>query len=82
MKEIHAYLNEDGTYRIEGITMICDTENKFEAQVMINRARISIIPMADAEKKYMSFVVPKVIEGIAKVEAEAPDIEEAQEVDE
>ena len=82
MKEIHAYLNEDGTYRIEGITMIHDTENKFEAQVMINRARISIIPMADAEKKCMSFVVPKVLEGIAKVEAEAPDLEEAQEVDE
>ena len=47
MKEIHAYLNEDGTYRVEGIEEVFDGKEFVDATVKFNRARISIDALAD-----------------------------------
>lgn len=58
MKEIHAYLNEDGTYRINGITMVFDSGKFMEAEVKMDRAKISITSMSNAEKECMSITVP------------------------
>lgn len=59
MKEIHAYLNDDGFYRIEGIGTICDTEKIIDVEIKINKAKITITPMADAEKQYMTITIPE-----------------------
>lgn len=48
MKEIHAYRNDDGTYRIEGIKEVYDGKELIDATVKFNRARISIDALADA----------------------------------
>lgn len=42
MKEIHAYLNEDGTYRIEGIEYAIDNGISKEVVVRIPRAKVDV----------------------------------------
>ena len=59
MKEIHAYLNDDGSYHIEGIETIYDTEKFIDARIEISKAKITIVPMADAEKRYMVITIPE-----------------------
>lgn len=47
MKEIHAYRNEDGTYRVEGIGYTTDNGAPKEVTVKIPRAKIDIEALAD-----------------------------------
>lgn len=54
MKEIHAYRNEDGTYRVEGIVRVADNEEVRDAAFNISRAKITISPLADANGELMS----------------------------
>ncbi len=42
MKEIHAYINEDGTYRVEGIGYVTDNGELKEVAVKISRAKIAV----------------------------------------
>lgn len=42
MKEIHAYRNEDGTYRVEGIGYAMDSGVSKEVTVRIPRAKIDV----------------------------------------
>ena len=48
MKEIHAYKNEDGTYRINGVGEMFNGKEFVEVDVEIKRAKISIDALADA----------------------------------
>jgi hypothetical protein len=57
MKEIHAYLNEDGTYRVEGVVRVADNEEVRDAAFNISRAKITISPIADANRELMSLTV-------------------------
>lgn len=50
-KEIHAYQNGDGTYRVE--------INEGDTLVSIEKADINIIVYATNDKKLMSFVIKK-----------------------
>lgn len=42
MKEIHAYLNKDGTYRVEGIGYAMDNGVSEEVAIKIPRAKITV----------------------------------------
>lgn len=42
MKEIHAYRNEDGTYRVEGIGYALDNGVSKKVAVRIPRAKIDV----------------------------------------
>ena len=42
MKEIHAYRNEDGTYRVEGIGCAMDNGASKDVTVRIPRAKIDV----------------------------------------
>ena len=57
MKEIHAYLNEDGTYRVEGIGLTTENGILRDVAFDISRAKITIIPLADANGELMSMTV-------------------------
>jgi hypothetical protein len=57
MKEIHAYLNEDGTYRIEGIGCAMDDGKLKDASFNVPRAKITIEPLADTTGELMSLTV-------------------------
>ena len=46
MKEIHAYRNEDGTYRVKGIGCAMDNGVPTDVTVRIPRARIDIEALA------------------------------------
>jgi hypothetical protein len=46
MKEIHAYRNEDGTYRVEGIGLAMDNGVSKEVTVRIPRAKIDVEALA------------------------------------
>lgn len=54
MKEIHAYINEDGTYRVEGVGYATDNGELREVAVIIPRAKIDIEALAaqDSGKIY------------------------------
>ena len=54
MKEIHAYRNEDGTYRVEGIGWAMDDGILRDVAVNVPRAKITIEPLADASGELMS----------------------------
>ena len=58
-KEIHAFLNEDGTYRITGICPVRDGELVMDATFDIPRAEIDINPIADAQGRLVDFVIPE-----------------------
>lgn len=45
MKEIHAYRNEDGTYRLECIADTNINGELMEAKVVYERARLNIDPL-------------------------------------
>ena len=47
MKEIHAYKNKDGTYRIKGIGEIHDGYNLNEVVIQASRARIDMEILAE-----------------------------------
>jgi hypothetical protein len=47
MKEIHAYRNEDGTYRIEGVGCAMDNGVSKEVTVIIPRAKIDVEALVD-----------------------------------
>ena len=42
MKEIHAYRNEDGTYRVEGIGCAMDNGVSKEVVIIIPRAKVDV----------------------------------------
>lgn len=56
-KEIHAFLNEDGTYRITGICPVRDGELVIDATLNIPRAEIDIRPKADAKGRFVDFII-------------------------
>ena len=58
-KEIHAILNEDGTYHITGICSVKDGELIHDATFDIPRAAIDIRPKADAQGRLVDFVIPE-----------------------
>ena len=58
-KEIHAYLNEDGTYRITGICPVRDGELIMDATFDISRGKIDINPIADAQGRLVDFIIPE-----------------------
>ena len=58
-KEIHAFLNEDGTYRITGICPVRDGELVMDVTFDIPRAEIDINPIADAQGRLVDFVIPE-----------------------
>ena len=68
MKEIHAYLNEDGTYRVEvlGVKFTkqtlgkCEVDTITESRMEIPRAQISITglpPSDEDEGKYFTILI-------------------------
>ena len=59
MKEIHAYLNEDGTYRIEGIGYAMDNGVSKEVAVKIPRARIDVEALAHKDSGEIYSVLVK-----------------------
>jgi hypothetical protein len=58
-KEIHAFLNEDGTYHITGICLIRDGELTLDATFDISRAKIDISPIADRQGRLIDFTIPE-----------------------
>lgn len=46
MKEIHAYRNDDGTYRVEGIGLAMDNGVSKEVTIKIPRAKIDVEALA------------------------------------
>lgn len=57
MKEIHAYRNEDGTYRIEGIKEVFNGKELIDATVKFSRTRISIDALADVNGAICDVVI-------------------------
>lgn len=57
MKEIHAYRNEDGTYRVEGIGCAMDDGKLSDVSFNMPRTRITIEPLADTTGELMSLTV-------------------------
>ena len=57
MKEIHAYKNDDGTYRIEGIKEVLVGKDIVDATVKLNRVRISIDALADVNGAICDVVI-------------------------
>ena len=57
MKEIHAYLNEDGTYRVEGVGWAMDDGKLKDVFFNVSRAKIAIEPLADTAGELMSLTV-------------------------
>lgn len=68
MKEMHAYQNEDGTYRVEIYETAKDTrymgkckyEELIESKIEVSRAKlnIEILPLADGENKLITLTLP------------------------
>ena len=58
-KEIHAILNEDGTYHITGICPVKDGELMHDATFVIPRATIDIHTKADTKGRLMDFIIPE-----------------------
>ena len=58
-KEIHAILNEDGTYHITGICPVKDGELTFDVTFDISRAKIDINPIADSQGRLIDFTIPE-----------------------
>lgn len=57
MKEIHAYKNDDGTYRIEGTKEVLVGKDIVDATVKLNRARILIDALADVNGAICDVVI-------------------------
>lgn len=57
MKEIHAYKNEDGTYRINGVSEMFNGKEFVEVDVEIKRAKISVDALADANGVICDLVI-------------------------
>ena len=57
MKEIHAYLNEDGTYRVEGIGWSMYNDVLRDVVVNASRAKITIEPLANTAGELISLTV-------------------------
>lgn len=57
MKEIHAYLNKDGTYRVDGVGYAMDSGALKDVAVRIPRAKINIEAMPEEEDKYELFTI-------------------------
>lgn len=49
MKEIHAYRNKDGTYRVEGIGYAMDNGVSKEVAVIIPHAKIDVEALVTAD---------------------------------
>ena len=59
MKEIHAYRNEDGTYRIEGVGCALNNGVSTEVVVRIPRAKVDVEALAVEGSKEMYSVEVK-----------------------
>ena len=57
MKEIHAYRNEDGTYRIKAIGEIHDGYQLNEVVITASRARIDMKILAEFPPKRILYTV-------------------------
>ena len=59
MKEIHAYLNDDGTYRLEIPTQVFDnTGELLSGKFTVSRAKLSIEPIVEVDTgKIYSLIV-------------------------
>ena len=57
LKEFHAYENEDGTYRIAGITTVSDGKTTYDTLVSMDRVAITLTPLPNLEKKLMKIEV-------------------------
>ena len=55
MKEIHAYRNEDGTYRVEGIACVIDNGEIKEAVFKAPRAELTVKPFTQADDEVILF---------------------------
>jgi hypothetical protein len=55
MKEIHAYRNEDGTYRVEGIACVMDNEGIKDVVFKAPRAKLTVTPFTQAEDEVILF---------------------------
>ena len=53
LKEFHAYENEDGTYRITGITTVFDSKTTYDALVSMDRVAVDLTPLPNLERKLM-----------------------------
>ena len=49
MKEIHAYINEDGTYRVETDGCVMDSGELKEIILNIPRAKITVEPLVEVD---------------------------------
>lgn len=47
MKEIHAYLNKDGTYQLEAISQVYDGSKMVDVRMKVARAKISVEALAE-----------------------------------
>ena len=57
LKEFHAYKNEDGTYRIAGITTVFDGKTYYDTVVSMDRVAITLTPLPNFEKKLIKIEV-------------------------
>lgn len=58
MKEIHAYKNEDGTYRIEGVSAMTDHGELKDVIIQIPRADLNInVLKSDNSKELFTLTV-------------------------
>ena len=57
LKEFHAYENEDGTYRIAGITTVLHDEKSYDTLVSMDRVAITLTPLPNIEKQLMKIEV-------------------------
>lgn len=52
MNEFHAYLNNDGTYRLEVLTHVFDNSGALlKSKFIVSRAKITIEPLVDTDTK-------------------------------
>jgi hypothetical protein len=49
MKEIHAYLNKDGTYRLDGIIEMFDNGQFIDVRLTAARAKITVEVLVDSD---------------------------------
>ncbi len=57
MKEMHAYINEDGTYRVEYVGYVTDNGEPKEVVVEIPRAKLTIEPLTETPSDVIFSVV-------------------------
>lgn len=57
MKEFHAYLNQDGTYRIDGIVEMFDNGQFIDTRIKAARAKVSVEFLATLDSNELYTVI-------------------------